>query len=38
MSITERIDNITHLTEEQKSPKPPCPHSVKIELTAGSVL
>ena len=33
MSITERIDNITHLKEDYKQPKPPCPKSVKIELT-----
>lgn len=31
--ITDRIDNITHLTPEQKSVTPPCPKSVKIELT-----
>jgi MoaA/NifB/PqqE/SkfB family radical SAM enzyme len=33
MSITKRIDNITHIPEEYKSAKPPCPKSVKIELT-----
>ena len=33
MSITERIDNITHLKEDYKQAKPPCPKSVKIELT-----
>lgn len=31
--ITSRIDNITHLRDEQKTVKPPCPKSVKIELT-----
>ena len=31
--ITDRIDNITHLTPAQKSVTPPCPKSVKIELT-----
>jgi MoaA/NifB/PqqE/SkfB family radical SAM enzyme len=33
-SITERIDNITEITEEYLSETPPCPKSVKIELTA----
>ena len=33
MSITEKIDNITHIREEYKQAKPPCPESVKIELT-----
>jgi MoaA/NifB/PqqE/SkfB family radical SAM enzyme len=33
MSITERIDNITHIPVEYKDPRPPCPKSVKIELT-----
>jgi MoaA/NifB/PqqE/SkfB family radical SAM enzyme len=33
-SITERIDRITGLTEETRSPTPPAPRSVKIELTA----
>jgi hypothetical protein len=34
MSITERIDRITLLTDEYRSPTPPVPKSVKIELTA----
>ena len=33
-SITERIDRITLLTKESRSPAPPVPRSVKIELTA----
>jgi MoaA/NifB/PqqE/SkfB family radical SAM enzyme len=33
-SITERIDNITEVKEEYLSETPPCPKSVKIELTA----
>jgi MoaA/NifB/PqqE/SkfB family radical SAM enzyme len=33
-SITERIDNITEITGEYLSETPPCPKSVKIELTA----
>ena len=33
MSITERIDNITHIGEEYLRPDPPCPKSVKIELS-----
>jgi len=33
MAITQRIDNITHIPDAYKSPKPPCPKSVKIELT-----
>jgi len=33
MSITKRIDNITHIPVEYKQGKPPCPKSVKIELT-----
>jgi len=33
MSITKRIDNITHIPDEYKVAKPPCPKSVKIELT-----
>ena len=33
MSITDRIDKITHLPDEYKVAKPPCPKSVKIELT-----
>jgi hypothetical protein len=32
--ITERIDRITLLTDDYKSPTPPVPKSVKIELTA----
>jgi MoaA/NifB/PqqE/SkfB family radical SAM enzyme len=32
--ITERIDRITLLTDERRSPRPPVPRSVKIELTA----
>jgi hypothetical protein len=32
--ITERIDRITFLTDEYRSPAPPVPKSVKIELTA----
>ena len=33
-SITERIDRITLLTNDARSPAPPVPRSVKIELTA----
>lgn len=33
MGITQRIDEITGLTEDYKSATPPCPKSVKIELT-----
>jgi MoaA/NifB/PqqE/SkfB family radical SAM enzyme len=33
MSITKKIDNITHIKEVYKQSKPPCPESVKIELT-----
>ena len=33
MSITARIDNITHIPAEYKTARPPCPKSVKIELT-----
>jgi MoaA/NifB/PqqE/SkfB family radical SAM enzyme len=33
MGIKERIDNITHLSEDYMQAKPPCPKSVKIELT-----
>ena len=33
MSITKNIDNITHIPEDYKRPDPPCPKSVKIELT-----
>jgi hypothetical protein len=32
--ITERIDRITRLDREYRSPAPPIPRSVKIELTA----
>jgi len=32
--ITERIDRITLLTDAYRSPTPPAPRSVKIELTA----
>jgi hypothetical protein len=32
-SITERIDNITEIRDEYLSELPPCPKSVKIELT-----
>src|SRR5512145_1646208 len=32
--ITERIDRITRLDKEYRSPAPPIPRSVKIELTA----
>ena len=34
MGITERIDRITLLTDDYRSPTPPIPKSVKIELTA----
>jgi len=33
MSITQRIDNITHIPVQYRVSKPPCPKSVKIELT-----
>ena len=33
-TITSRIDRITLLTDEWRSPTPPAPRSVKIELTA----
>jgi hypothetical protein len=33
-TITERIDRITRLDPEYRSPAPPIPRSVKIELTA----
>lgn len=33
-SITARIDRITLLTDNYRSPTPPVPKSVKIELTA----
>jgi MoaA/NifB/PqqE/SkfB family radical SAM enzyme len=32
--ITERIDAITRIPQEYRQPTPPCPQSVKIELTA----
>ena len=32
-TITDRIDHITLLTEERRSPAPPTPKSVKTELT-----
>ncbi len=32
--ITERIDRITHISDEYRYAKPPIPRSVKIELTA----
>ena len=31
--ITDKIDNITHIPPEYLRPDPPCPRSVKIELT-----
>jgi MoaA/NifB/PqqE/SkfB family radical SAM enzyme len=34
MSITERIDQITHIPKEYLTPTPPAPKSVKIELTS----
>ena len=34
MTITDRIDNITKIPEIRRVPNPPCPRSVKIELTA----
>jgi radical SAM protein with 4Fe4S-binding SPASM domain len=34
MSITKRIDNITNIPDEYRAVDPPCPPSVKIELTA----
>lgn len=34
MGITERIDAITDIPESYRRPDPPCPPSVKIELTA----
>ncbi len=33
MTITQRIDAITHIPEDYLVSKPPCPKSVKIELT-----
>ena len=35
LKITERIDNITGLTDEYRKVKPPAPKSVKIELTGN---
>jgi MoaA/NifB/PqqE/SkfB family radical SAM enzyme len=32
--ITDRIDNITRIPPEYRAARPPCPKSVKIELTA----
>jgi len=32
--ITERVDAITGISEQRRVPAPPCPKSVKIELTA----
>lgn len=32
--ITERVDAITGIDEDRRVPAPPCPRSVKIELTA----
>ena len=32
--ITDRIDAITRIPEAYRTPRPPCPRSVKIELTA----
>lgn len=34
MSITQRIDAITHIPPEYRTPSPPAPRSVKIELSA----
>ena len=34
MTITERIDAITAIPDDYRMPTPPCPRSVKIELTA----
>jgi hypothetical protein len=34
MGITERIDAITHIPDAWREAAPPCPRSVKIELTA----
>ncbi len=33
-TLTERFDNITLIPPEYRSVTPPCPRSVKIELTA----
>ena len=33
-AITERVDNITRIPQEYRDVAPPCPKSVKIELTA----
>ncbi|MEE9251317.1 MAG: radical SAM protein [Alphaproteobacteria bacterium] len=32
-TITDHIDNITNIPDEYRTPLPPCPKSVKIELT-----
>ena len=32
--ITDRIDNITKIPDAYRTPRPPCPKSVKVELTA----
>ena len=34
MTITQRIDAITGIPDDYRVPAPPCPRSVKIELTA----
>ena len=34
MTISERVDNITDIKPRQRVAAPPCPKSVKIELTA----
>ncbi len=33
-TLTERLDKITHISPEYRNITPPCPKSVKIELTA----
>jgi len=33
-TITDKIDNVTVIPEECQSVTPPCPHALKIELTA----
>ena len=33
-TISERIDAITGISDDCRNVAPPCPHSVKIELTA----
>ena len=32
--ITDRVDAITHIDAARRATRPPCPRSVKIELTA----